>query len=253
MRGLEKPRPPTNVRPDGQTPQQFVDAEREYLAALGGRTNKSGFARSEFGQLHKVKLRRVMNGEQGSICVYCERRLAESASPPPVEHWRPLHAVPEFAIHWNNLYLSCATRNTCDDRKGGQPLKADSTDRDLPWPTEFAYECVVGFTSGGRMYVRNDVELADATRRALELAIDDVWHDGRRRKSILNLNHPSLLEARRASLDSEQARLERKSSQHVQSSDERTDRAAQILGQDPRPEHVSIRVAWLLNSLGRGL
>ena len=253
MRGLKKPRPPTNVRPNGQAPQQFVDAEREYLAALGGRTNKTRFARTEFDQLHKIKLRQVMYGEQGSICVFCERRLAEDLSPPHVDHWRPLRAVPEFAIHWNNLYLSCATRNTCDIRKGGQPLKAEDTDPDLPWPTEFAYECVVGFTSGGRMYVRSDVDLSDATRSALELAIDDDWHDGRRRNSILNLNHPSLVEARRASLDSERIRLERKSSKTAQSSDERTVRTAQILGQAPRPEHVSIRVAWLLDTLGRGL
>ena len=252
MRGLEKPRPPTNVRPDGQTPQPFLDAEREFLDVLAGRANKTGFARTEFDQLHKAKLRHVLYGEQGSICVYCERRLSEDASPPHVEHWRPLSAAPELAFHWNNLYLSCTTGSTCESRKGSRPLKADDADPDLPWPTEFAYECVVGFTSAGHMYVRKDVDINNATRRALELAIDDSRQDGELRSSILNLNHPTLLEARRASLDSERERLKRNSVQHFQSNEERHVRATQILDQDPRPEHVSIRVAWLLETLGQG-
>ena len=253
MRGLVKSGPPTNVRPDGQTPQPFVDAEREFLDDLAGRANKTKFARTEFDQLHKAKLRDVMYGEQGSICVYCERRLSEGVAPPHVEHWRPLSAAPELAFRWKNLYLSCSSENTCGSKKGSRPLKADDTDPDLPWPTEFDYEKVVGFTSAGHMYVRKDSGINDATRRALELAIDDIRHDGELRSSILNLNHPTLLEARRASLDSERAKLKRSSGQHVQSSQHRTVRATQILEQNPRPEHVSVRVAWLLDMLSRGL
>ena len=73
----KKPRPPENISPDGQAPRRFVDAEQEYLAALGSRPNKARFARTEFNQLDKAKLRQVMYGEQRSICVYCERRLSE--------------------------------------------------------------------------------------------------------------------------------------------------------------------------------
>ncbi len=253
MRGLEKPRPPANVSPDGQALRPFVDAEQEYLAALGSTANKARFARTAFNQLDKAKLREVMHGEQGSICVYCERRLSEGVPPPPVEHWRPLNAVPEFAIHWNNLYLSCPTRDTCDNRKGARPLKAKDTDPDLPWPTDFPYECVVGFTSAGNMYVRNDIDLDQGTRDALELAIGDGQSGGQPRRAILNLNHPTLLEARRAALDSERKRLERDFSQHTPSGEDRANRATQILDRHPLPEHVSIRVTWLRKTLGRGL
>ena len=253
MRGLEKPQPPANVSPAGQAPRRFVDAEREYLASLGSRANKSGFARTEFNQLDKAKLRQVMYGEQGSICVYCERSLVEGASPPIVEHWRPSSAAPELAIHWNNLYLSCPTRDTCDNRKGARPLKAKDTDPDLPWPTDFPYECVVGFTTAGHLYVRNDIHLGEATRNALELAIGDGQPSGQLRRAILNLNHPTLLEARRAALDSERTRLERDFSQHAPSGEDRANRATQILDRHPLPEHVSIRVAWLRKTLGRGL
>ena len=253
MRGLKKPRPPENVSPDGQAPQRFVDAEQEYLAELGSRPNKVRFARSEFNQLDKPKLREVMYGEQGSLCVYCERRLSEDASPPQVEHWRPLSVAPEFAIHWNNLYLSCPTRDTCDSSKGARPLKAKDTDPDLPCPTDFAYEGVVGFTSAGYMYVRSDVALDEATRSALELAIDDREEGGRRQSAILNLNHPTLREARSAALDSEQARLARAFGPGTPSAEERAARAGQILARDPLPEHVSIRVALVRDTIGQGL
>ena len=252
MRGLEKPRPPANVSPDGQVPRPFVDAEQEYLGALGNRSNKAQFARSEFNQLDKAKLRQVIYGEQGSICVYCERRLSEDASPPQVEHWRPLSAVPEFAIHWKNLYLSCSTRDTCDSRKGARPLKAKDTDPDLPWPTDIAYERLVGFTSAGYMYVRSDVPLDRPTRNALELSIGDREHGGRTRRAILNLNHPTLREARSAALDSERTTLGLGQGSPTPSQEDRAERAAQILGRNPLPEHVSIRVAWLRKTLGRG-
>ena len=252
MRGLEKPQPPANVSPDGQTPRRFVDAEWEFLADLEGRANKAQFARSEFDQIDKAKLREVMYGEQRSICVYCERRLSEGSPPPQVEHWRPLSASPEFAFHWKNLYLSCSTRDTCDSRKSARRLSAKDTDPDLPWPIDFAYEDVVGFTSGGHVFVNSDVTLDEPTRNALELAIDDREEDGRRRRAILNLNHPTLREARRAALDSERKALELQLGQHTPSADERAVRASQILARDPLPEHVSIRVAWLRKTLGQG-
>lgn len=249
MRGTKKPRAPANVSPDGQIPRLFVDAERDFLAALKNASNRARFARTEFNQIDKAKLRKVMYGEQGSLCVYCERRLSEGASLSRVEHWRPLRTAPGLAIHWNNLYLSCSTKDTCDRRKGARPLKANAVDPELPWPIDFAYECVVGFTTAGHLYVRKDVYLHGATRNALELAIGD----GRLSGSILNLNHPTLREARRAALDSERTRLARNFSRRAASAEERAVRASQILDRDPRPEHVSTRVAWLLETLGRGL
>ena len=252
MRGLAKALPPANVSPAGQTPRSFADAEREYRTALPGRANKVSFARSEFGRLEKRRLRQVMYGEQGSLCVYCERELSENDGPPHVEHWRPLRADPELALHWHNLYLSCATKDTCDGAKRGQPLKADDADLDLPWPTQLAYENLVGFTSRGEMYVRDDAHVDEATRRALELAIDDGWDDGRQRTAILNLNHPTLVAARSAALDSERTRLQRVSDNRPPTSGDREARATQLLGREQLPEFVSIRVSWLRRTLGRG-
>ena len=252
MRGLAKPWPPSNVSPDDQAPRRLADAEQEYLAALPGRPNKVRFAKASFDRLDKAKLREVMHGEQQSLCVYCERALSKNDSASHVEHWRPRSRAPEYALHWRNLYLSCSTTDTCGVRKDDRPLKGDDADQDLPWPTELDYERLVGFTSFGEMCVRHDVNMGEPTRRALELAIDDRQHGGRQRPAILNLNHPTLVEARRAALDSERLRLQRDFNQRTASREERGARATRLLGQNPRPAFVSIRVAWLRRVLGRG-
>ena len=265
MRRLLKPRPPGNVSPDGQEPRRFVDAEREYLTALtefdrarraadveDDRPDRTRFARTEFDRLDKGMLREVLSGEQASLCVYCERRLSENGPPDPIEHWRPLSGAPEYALHWRNLYLSCATIDTCDGAKGGRRLRWDDADPDLPWPTELDYERLVGFSSDGQMYVRDDAPIDEATRRALALAIDDLEYGRDRQRTILNLNHPTLVEERRAALDSEHTRMERDFENRRATRDEREERAARLLDRDRLPAFVSIRVAWLRKKLGRG-
>ena len=252
MRGLSKPWPPSNVSPDGQAPRRFTDAEREYLAALPGRTNPVRFAEAELKRLDKAKLRQVMYREQGSLCVYCEQEISENDSRPHIEHWRPRSRYPEHVLHWRNLYLSCSTKDMCGDCKGDKSLKGDDADPHLPWPTELDYEWLVGFTSGGEMYVRVDVHMDEATRRALELAIDDGQQGGIQRQAILNLNHPALVEARRGALDSERTRMEKDFRNRTATRNDREGRASQLLGRDQLPKFVSIRVAWLRKALGRG-
>ena len=250
MRGLAKLQPPANVSPDGQTPRSFADAEQDYLAALPGRNNKVRFARATFDALDKSRLRQVMYGEQGSLCVYCEQELSEDDSLPHVEHWRPLRGDFELALHWPNLYLSCSRMDTCDGAKGNRPLRSDDTDPDLPWPTQLNYEALLGFTSGGEIYVRNDVDMDEATRRALELAIDDRQYGGRRRRAILNLNHATLVAARQEALDTERELMKRV--ENATAPDEREQRATQLLAREQRPGFVSIRVACLRDTLGQG-
>ena len=166
MRGIAKPYPPDDVYPDGPASTSLGDAENDYLMSLNrlsaGRDPVS-FARSEFdNRLKKSKLRREMYREQGSLCVYCERKIAEKLPVPRIDHWCPLSCNPELAFHWQNLYLSCPLVETCDSAKGNRRLRWDNADDDLPWPSEFPYEDVVGFTSRGEIYVRLDAELSEA-------------------------------------------------------------------------------------------
>lgn len=253
MRGILKSRPPRDVYPDGHASASLRDAENAYLTMLPGESNQASFARSEFDRLDKKKLRHVMYREQRSLCIYCEREIGEGHPPSRIDHWRPLSRNPALALHWKNLYLSCTNPETCDSAKGDRPLRWDDADPDMPWPVDFRYEDVVGFTSFGEIYVRSDVAwLPDVVRRALELAIADRADGTRVRRSIVNLNDPALVKARVAAVRGERRRMEKDFKNRAATRVEREERAARLLGKDRLPEFVSIRVAWLRKPRGRG-
>ena len=253
MRQLLKRDAPENVRPDDQEPQRLVDAEREYLEVLPDKRNQTKFARSEFKQLDKRKLREVLHGEQASLCVYCERRLSRCWGNAHIEHWRPRSRAPQYALCWENLYLSCETRLTCGIAKGDRRLAWDDSDPDLPWPTDLDYERLVGFGSDGRIYVRSDEDIDETTRKALNLAIDDHRDvEGTEKDGILNLNHPDLIAGREAAINSERESMKRDFRNRIATKDEREERANRLLAKDPRPEFVSIRVAAVLEKVGSG-
>jgi uncharacterized protein (TIGR02646 family) len=252
MRGIAKPWPPANVSPDGHASRSFRDAAHDYLAGLPAEAEPSAHARARFDELDKLKLRQVMYREQRSICVFCEKEIAEGFPPPRIDHWRALSVHPESAFDWDNLYLSCSSPETCDSVKADRALRWDDGDPHLPWPTELDLEDLIGFTSLGDIYVRNDVNLDGRVRRALQVALDDCQGNAGTRQSILNLNHPRLIAARAAALDSEKTRLERDFDHGHASRDDREERANEILHKNPLPAFVSIRVAWLRKRLGRG-
>ena len=122
----------------------------------------------------------------------------------------------------------------------------------MPRPVDFRYEDVVGFTSRGEVYIRLDVALPDASRRAFEAALAGHVDGAQVRRSIVNLNHPALVEARAAAVDSERVRIKKDFEDRTATRDERDERATQLLDRDSRPAFVSIRVAWLRKRLGRG-
>ena len=252
MRGVSKPEPPNEVHPDGQVQESLPEAEAEYLAALQSAPNPASFARSEYRELHKPKLRAVMYREQGSLCIYCERRVAEGYPPPRIDHWYPLSRNHQLALHWNNLYLSCLKAETCETAKSDDPFRCDNDNVRLPWPVEFQYEDVVGFNTRGEIYVRSDVTLPEGIRRALDLAIADRTDDGQARRSILNLNDPSLVKARVAAVRGERKRMKKRVESGKTRGDEREKRATRLLGRAKLPQFVSIRVAWLRKRLGKG-
>lgn len=198
-----------------------------------------------------MKLRAVLATEQRGICVYCERLLDEKKEAPPVEHWRPLSQSPESALCWNNLYLSCPTPDTCDDQKKYRRLLWGDGDPDLPWPTDAPYHDWLGFTHLGEVYVRADRALDEKTRKALELAISDQEYRGQKKASILNLNHRTLVAARKAAIDSERIKMEKDFPNRSVPPAERKNRADKMLSANNYPKFVSIRVAWLTKMLGK--
>ena len=251
MRGISKPWPPRDVYRDDRAPASLPQAEEEYQERLPEAGDQAAFARSEFDQLAKRKLRVVMYREQRSLCIYCERRIAEGHPAPRIDHWYPLSREPKTALHWKNLYLSCTKPETCDSAKADHPFRWGGGSH-VPWPVDLRYEDVVGFTSDGQIYLRADVTLPDAVRRALELAITDRTDGDRVRRSVVNLNHSALVKARMAAVRGERKRLERDFRNRTATRNDRRERASELLGRRPLPEFVSIRVSWLRRTLGRG-
>ena len=250
MRGISKPWPPRDVYPDDQEPASLREAEHAYLAAVPQARDQVSLARSEFDRLAKQKLRVVMYREQRSLCVYCERRISEDYPTPRIDHWRPLSLDLALALHWDNLYLSCPSPETCDSAKGDHPFRWD--DAHMPWPVNFRYENVVGFTSRGEIYVRSDGTLPEFVRRVIELAIAGRPNDARDRRGIVNLNHPALVAARAAAVDGERTRMAKDFENRTATRVEREERASQLLDRGKLPAFVSMRVAWLRKTLGRG-
>ena len=252
MRGISKPCPPGDVYPDGHEPAGLRETEGSYLEELPEARDQVSFARSEFNRLEKQKLRAVMYREQRSLCIYCERRIAEEHPAPRIDHWYPLSRNPGLALHWKNLYLSCPKPETCDSAKANHPFRWDDADSHMPWPVDLRYEDVVGFTTRGEIYVRSDVPLPDALRQVLEFVIADRTDGDRVRRGIVNLNDQALVKARVAAVRGERRRMAKDRKDGTATRDEREERASQLLGRGQLPEFVSIRVAWLRKTLGKG-
>ena len=253
MRRLSKPWPPGNVSPHGQMARTFVDAEREFKRVLQSKHghDRTEFVNSAFNDLDTNKLKEVMHGEQASLCVYCERKLSKKLGAAHIEHWRPRSHAPEYALHWKNLYLSCETPITCGRAKGNKRLAWDN--RDLPWPTDCDYERLVGFGSDGHIYVRNDTNIDEEIRNALKLAIDGHPEvEGSRGKAILNLNQRVLVSGRKAALDKELEHMKNDFRNRPPTREEREERAARLRSNCRCSRFVSIRVAGVLEMLGRG-
>jgi len=243
MRGLIKGLPPTNVSPPTQEQRSLAAADAAYQVSVAGITDDDArvkHARSQFDSMHKRHLRDLLFVEQQYLCVYCERSIDETHRP-PIDHWNPLNLFLQDVFNWSNLHLSCRTVDTCDERKGGRPLE-------LPWPVTFQYENVLGFTSGGRMYVRTDATMTPQVRQALTIALEDqAGPPGIR--STLNLNQPALREARAAAIEAEETVAE---SQPPMTEAQRQQRVATLLTQPRRDEFVSARLAYLSGQLGVG-
>lgn len=253
MRKIVKQKPPVNVSPPGQIVRSLAQAETNYLAGLPTAQNPSRYARSEFNCMHKRALRDVHYAEQHHLCVFCERYVVDGPHKSPrIDHWRPLSLNLSEVFKWENLHLSCATYDTCDSRKHESPLKAKPTDPDLPYPSQFIYEDILGFTSGGRIYVRNDVPIAAAIRSGLELAIEDQVVGGVKKKSILNLNSPALREARAAAIEEEEESLLAEYGEVSPTPTQRQSYATSLLAASQRSEYISIRIATILGTLGVG-
>jgi uncharacterized protein (TIGR02646 family) len=228
VRSVTKGPAPRNVRPSTQTAQSLKTAAIRFAIALPEANSAQDFARSEFDSLDKRTLRKALAEEQRESCIFCEARINPARS--RIDHWEPVSSRPDLALDWRNLHLSCDAAATCDTAKGESTLG-------LPWPSACPLESWVGFTSDGEIIARSGPHV-DALAAALG-------------PSVLNLNHPTLREARRAALNGLREAIALRFTSRTVTKAQRERWATDDLAADPRPPFVSVRAAWLRGDLGR--
>ena len=77
----------------------------------------------------KEEMRRALLSEQGHLCAYCMRRLANDRGLCTVEHWRPRSDPGTDPFEWHDLLAVCdgntgvaQAEQHCDKHRGDAPL-----------------------------------------------------------------------------------------------------------------------------------
>lgn len=254
MRGVRKSRSPVDVSKPGHSKISLRKAAQDLSKLLAGSPPHEHVkrARSAFEDIARSKLRPILLTDQSHLCVYCEARVVDDpAQPPRVSHWEPLGQAPTQALEWKNLYLSCRSLTSCDEQQRGDRLVWNASDDSLPPPCNCKYERYLGFGKGGDVYVKKNASLTESQRRALELAIDAREDCGRKRGSLLGLNSPALIKARKQAIDCERHRLKTAFGEKDVGDEDRQAVADKLLAQSPLESFVSVRVAWWTRRLGK--
>ena len=132
---------------------------------------------------HTVRecLREALLEEQRGQCFYCEQKIKSSR----IDHFIPRDAPKEKDIecNYNNLFLSCDRKESCDTQKGNnfdesKYLRLFSNRYDIENPSDF-----FDYTARGKIKTKKSLD-NDRKNRA-ENTIE-----------LLNLNHHDLINAR---------------------------------------------------------
>lgn len=57
---------------------------------------------------------------ENNLCVYCERKIDIDNNDGHIEHIRPRDKFPQYFQEYNNLAVSCNSKNSCGNKKSGK-------------------------------------------------------------------------------------------------------------------------------------
>ena len=134
---------------------------------------------------HKDEIRSSLFVMQKKMCAYCESPLVEKET--RIDHFIARHIDASKTFDWNNLFLSCACKDCCDQYKGSHDasnvFKPDTTLGNLK-----IEDCYV-YLESGMMRVKGD--LPPSIHKKAENTIN-----------LFNLNCVQLIRKRKALWDS---------------------------------------------------
>jgi uncharacterized protein (TIGR02646 family) len=115
----------------------------------------------------------ILEKEQSNVCCYCEKGITADKNKSHIEHIRPQAKFPQLKNNYNNLVVSCETVGRCGKAKGNKFSKhfIVSTEEN---PGEYLTYSPYG-----------EIKAINNNNKGIETI------------SILNLNAPSLVKARR--------------------------------------------------------
>jgi uncharacterized protein (TIGR02646 family) len=139
----------------------------------------------------KDDLRASLLKEQGYICCYCMRRIAEpTAQKMVIEHFKPQSLYPELQFDYNNLLASCQGNEGaseayqhCDERKKSREIALNPLNQTMMER--------IKFTGNGEIYTTD------------EILDNDINH-------VLNLNLQQLKNERKAIILGLEQKIKRK-------------------------------------------
>ena len=137
-----------------------------------------------YAYAQKDELRISLATEQGGICCYCMQRIRPEVGGMKIEHWHCQSRYPNQQLDYGNLLGACMgnegqprRQQHCDTRKGDEALSRN------PANPDHQVEDFVRYLGDGRI---------ESHDQPFNREIDEV----------LNLNHPFLVNNRKAVLDS---------------------------------------------------
>jgi uncharacterized protein (TIGR02646 family) len=136
------------------------------------------------GYPDKDGLRASLEAEQRGLCCYCQSRIRAEIGSMKIEHWASHSGHPTLRLVYSNLLGSCmggegkpGREQHCDTYKGEQDLCRNPSD------PSHDVEAVLHYLNDGRITSPNQL-------------FDEQLN------SVLNLNHPVLMNQRKQVLDS---------------------------------------------------
>jgi len=180
----------------------------------------------------KHELRDSLISEQGGICAYCMQRIRSTVGGMKIEHWRCQDCYSSEQLVYGNLLGVCLggegrpkKDQHCDTYKGNIDLCRN------PANPDHNVEAVIRYLGDGR--IKADDEIFD-----------------REINEVLNLNHPLLVNNRKAVLKSFQESLARAKTFGIASIRRKIDQWSQPEGGNLEP-FCMVVVYWLRKKLAK--